>query len=42
MKDYDVILEFVNFLKACTYSEELIKEYINYDSDNYTVDKIGE
>lgn len=38
----EVILEFVNFLKGCTYSVELIQEYINYDANNFEVLKISE
>ena len=38
----EVILEFVNFLKGCTYSVELIQQYINYEIENHEVLKIGE
>ena len=38
----EILLEIVNFLRGGGYSEELIKQYINYDSENYCVDKIGE
>lgn len=38
----DVLLTVVKGLLGHSYSEELIKDYMNYNRENWCVDKIGE